>query len=66
MLKFLQENVVDGNRSRLTVKVGDEEVFQPYEVRIRAFNSVGPGPLSEVTTVYSAEQGDGFDGIQPI
>ena len=52
-----QEKIVDGNRSRLAVSVGEEEVFQPYEVRLRAFNSVGDGPLGDVVTVYSAEQG---------
>nr|KAI8744112.1 contactin-like; partial [Biomphalaria glabrata] len=35
--------------------VGIEYYYTPYEVKVQAINSVGPGPNSTLTVVYSAE-----------
>ncbi|KAL4221440.1 Immunoglobulin like [Mactra antiquata] len=45
---------VDSNVGEFTAIVGVENYYLPYEVRIQAFNDIGPGPNSTMEIVYSA------------
>lgn len=46
-----------GNTGRVAIQIGDDQIYQPYEVRIAAFNAVGDGPLSDAVIVHSFEKG---------
>ncbi|XP_023243546.1 contactin-like isoform X1 [Centruroides sculpturatus] len=37
-----------------TVNVGEENYYLKYQVRVQAINDLGPGPISDAVTVYSA------------
>lgn len=53
--KFMEARV-EGDQSFYAVTVGQENYYLPYEVQVRAFNSLGQGPVSpEGVVAYSAE-----------
>lgn len=44
-----------GNIGSYAVAVGRENYFTKFEVKVQAINDMGEGPVSEIKTVYSAE-----------
>ncbi|XP_052816691.1 contactin-like [Mya arenaria] len=44
-----------GRKTQHSVTVGLDNFYLPYSVKVQAYNRMGDGPLSDLTTVYSAE-----------
>ncbi|XP_065314579.1 contactin-like isoform X2 [Gordionus sp. m RMFG-2023] len=53
--KFEVALLHDPNKNLYVTRVGKENYFMEYMVKIRAINSMGKGPESELVTVMSAE-----------
>ncbi|KAL4655900.1 contactin-3-like [Arapaima gigas] len=53
---WIQTVVASADASRYTYKNDSLPPLTPFEVKVSAYNNVGEGPQSPVTTVYSAEE----------
>jgi len=51
-----QAQINDSSASHYVVTVGSNNFYLPYDVRIRSFNPMGLGPMSEIETIMSAEE----------
>lgn len=55
-------NLAGGNTDAHTVNVGSDNHYKLFDVMVQAINSIGPGPLSQVAYIRSAQQ---MPWIQP-
>lgn len=45
-----------GNTDAHTINVGSDNYYRPFDVMVQPINTIGPGPLSQVAYIHSAQQ----------
>jgi len=52
---WIAQVVTGGAQNQAVFRVSNEEIYTAYDVQVRATNTLGQGPFSEITTVHTAE-----------